>query len=317
MTSIIFMGTPQFAATILAGLLQDSNYQIVAVVTQPDKYVGRKKVLTASPVKQLALAHQLPLYQPAKLPKSPELKQLIALEADLIVTAAYGQFLPTSLLKSVKIAAVNVHGSLLPKYRGGAPIQYAILQGESKTGITLINMTKKMDAGSMLGQVELPIQSTDDAGSLFEKLSLLGRDLLLEKLPAIIAGKLVAVPQDERQVSFAPIITSKQERLQLTATAQQLDQKVRALRPEPGAYFADFGGKRTKLWAIEPLSEQTELPAGYVVDLTKHTLKLSAAQGTVYQVKELQPAGKARQKISDYLNGQGKQITVNQRLIKE
>lgn len=317
MTSIIFMGTPTFAATILTGLLQEKKYQVVAVVTQPDKYVGRKRVLTASPVKQVALSHQLKVYQPAKLSQSAELEQLLSLKADLIVTAAYGQFLPTKLLKSVKIAAVNVHGSLLPKYRGGAPIQYALLAGEAKTGITLINMTKKMDAGSMLGKAELPITPTDDAGSLFAKLSLIGRDLLLAKLPAIIAGEISPVLQDEQQVSFAPIITAKQEQLELSATARQLDQKIRALRPRPGAYFANFGGKRTKLWEIEPINETTTLTAGKVVEVTKHTLKLAAAQGTVYQVKEIQPAGKARQKISDYLNGQGKQIKANQRLIKE
>jgi methionyl-tRNA formyltransferase len=317
MATIIFMGTPKFAAEILEGIVKKTNHQIVAVVTQPDRYTGRKRVLTASPVKEAATVFGLKTFQPEKLAHSSELAELIGLQADLIITAAYGQFLPEKLLNSVKIAAVNVHGSLLPKYRGGAPIQYSLINGDQQTGITLINMTKKMDAGTMLAQKTLTIQFDDDAGSLFEKLSLLGRDLLLEKLPEIIAETIVAVPQDEAQVSFAPIITAKQERLSLEMTASQLDGIIRALRPHPGAYFANLAGKRTKLWQIEPLTEKTELKAGQIVAVGQHFLKVAAAQRTVYQIKQLQPAGKAKQTISDFLNGQKQNLRAKQRLIIE
>ena len=178
MTSIIFLGTPNFAVPILKAL-SDSNYEIKAVVTQPDKKVGRKQKLTQSPVKELAEKLNLPVFQPAKLSKSDELNQLVEMHADLVITAAYGQFLPTKLSQSAKSAAVNVHGSLLPKYRGGAPIQYALINGDQKTGVTIMEMVKQMDAGDIYAQEAIAIDENDTAGTLFEKLSLLGRDLLL------------------------------------------------------------------------------------------------------------------------------------------
>jgi len=176
MTSIVFMGTPQFAAPILASLI-DEKYDVLAVVTQPDRKVGRKHVLTASPVKQVALAHDILVLQPEKISGSPEMQKVIDLQPDLIVTAAFGQFLPTKLLKAAQIGAINVHGSLLPKYRGGAPVQYSIMNGEAETGITIIYMVKKMDAGDMLAQRAIPITPEDDTGTMFEKLSVVGRCL--------------------------------------------------------------------------------------------------------------------------------------------
>lgn len=315
MTSIVFMGTPQFAVPVLEGLFAAKDYQIKAVVTQPDRPVGRKRRLTASPVKQAALAHDIPVLQPEKLGGSPEMQQVIEMAPDLLVTAAYGQFLPTKLLDSAKIAAVNVHGSLLPKYRGGAPVQYSLMNGDAKTGVTLIYMVKKMDAGAMLGQVALPITASDDTGSLFEKLSFLGRDLLLEKLPALIAGQLEAQEQDESQVVFSPTIKPEEEELKLSMTAQELDWKIRALRPEPGAFFANFAGQRTKLWNIDPLSETTTQAAGTIVELTKHQLKVAAANGTVYQINELQPAGKKRLTVTNFLNGNNQGLEKGQVLI--
>src|SRR5699024_1588924 len=243
------------------------------------------------------------------------MQRVIDMAPDLIVTAAYGQFLPTKLLNSAKIAAVNVHGSLLPKYRGGAPVQYSLMNGDSKTGVTLIYMGKKMDAGEMLGQAELPIELNDDTGSLFEKLSYLGRDLLLEKLPALIAGELISTPQDETQVVFSPTIKPEEEHLMLSMTAQEIDWKIRALRPAPGAFFDNFAGKRTKLWNVDPLDEKTEQAAGTVVEVTKHILKVAAADGTVYQINELQPAGKQKLAITDYLNGMNQTLEKGQVII--
>ncbi|KRM89232.1 methionyl-tRNA formyltransferase [Liquorilactobacillus vini] len=317
MATIIFMGTPIFAAEILKGILTKTDHQVMGVVTQPDRYTGRKKVLTASPVKQLAKKHRLKVYQPERLARSQELTELLGLHADLIITAAYGQFLPEKLIKSVKIAAINVHGSLLPKYRGGAPIQYSLINNDQQTGITLIYMTKKMDAGAMLAQKTIKIMPEDDAGSLFKKLSVVGEQLLLQELPMIIAGQVRAVEQDETAVTFAPIITAAQEKLSLAMTAHQLDGMIRALRPRPGAYFANFAGKRTKIWQIKPLPEKTELAAGQIVAIDHRLLKIAAAKGTVYQLEVLQPAGKAKQSIRDYLNGQGQNLTVKQRLITE
>ncbi|MBA1394341.1 methionyl-tRNA formyltransferase, partial [Lactobacillus sp. XV13L] len=201
MTKVIFMGTPAFSVPILEGLLQQ-NYEIVAVVTQPDRAVGRKQKISFSPVKQYALQHDLSIYQPEKLGHSAELEQLISLQADLIITAAFGQFLPTKLLASAKIAAINVHGSLLPRNRGGAPVQRAIMNGDQTTGITIMYMAKKMDAGDIISQQEVAISATDTAGSLFDKLSQVGRDLLLKTLPDIIAGTNQRITQDESLVTF-------------------------------------------------------------------------------------------------------------------
>lgn len=315
MTSVVFMGTPAFAAPILEGLIQTNDYEVLAVVTQPDRPVGRKRILTPSPVKEVALKHGIEVLQPQKLSGSEEMQRVISLAPDLIVTAAFGQFLPTKLIAAAKVGAVNVHGSLLPKYRGGAPVQYAIMNGDQETGVTIIYMVKKMDAGDMLAQAKLPIGSHDDTGSIFTKMSILGRDTLLATLPKLVAGELVAQKQDESKVVFSPTIKPEEEKLSLTLNAKQIDWKVRALRPAPGAYFENFNGKRTKLWDVTPLAETTSLPAGAVVAVTKHELKLAAADGSVYQVNELQPAGKPRMQVTAYLNGVGQGLREGQVII--
>lgn len=315
MTSVVFMGTPAFAAPILEGLIQTNDYEVLAVVTQPDRPVGRKRILTPSPVKEVALKHGIEVLQPQKLSGSEEMQRVISLAPDLIVTAAFGQFLPTKLIAAAKVGAVNVHGSLLPKYRGGAPVQYAIMNGDQETGVTIIYMVKKMDAGDMLAQAKLPIGPHDDTGSIFAKMSILGRDTLLATLPKLVAGELVAQKQDESQVVFSPTIKPEEEKLSLTLNAKQIDWKVRALRPAPGAYFENFNSKRTKLWDVTPLAETTSLPAGAVVAVTKHELKLAAADGSVYQVNELQPAGKPRMQVTAYLNGVGQGLREGQVII--
>lgn len=315
MTSVVFMGTPAFAAPILEGLIQANDYEVLAVVTQPDRPVGRKRILTPSPVKEVALKHGIEVLQPQKLSGSEEMQRVISLAPDLIVTAAFGQFLPTKLIAAAKVGAVNVHGSLLPKYRGGAPVQYAIMNGDQETGVTIIYMVKKMDAGDMLAQAKLPIGPHDDTGSIFAKMSILGRDTLLATLPKLVAGELVAQKQDESQVVFSPTIKPEEEKLSLTLNAKQIDWKVRALRPAPGAYFENFNGKRTKLWDVTPLAETTSLPAGAVVAVTKHELKLAAADGSVYQVNELQPAGKPQMQVTAYLNGVGQGLREGQVII--
>ncbi|WP_267201724.1 methionyl-tRNA formyltransferase [Limosilactobacillus kribbianus] len=301
-TSIVFMGTPDFAVPILQSLIDAPEYDVQAVLTQPDHRIGRKHVLHASPVKQLAVKYDIPVLQPAKLNKSPEMEQIIELQPDLMITAAYGQFLPTKLLAAAKIAAINVHGSLLPKYRGGAPIQYSIINGDAETGVSIMYMVKKMDAGDVIAQRAIPIEKDDDAGTMFQKLSILGRDLLLETLPKLIAGDVHPVAQDPDKVVFSPNISSEQERIDYRMTAQQIDDKVRGLRPAPlGNMILD--GLRTKIYDVTPLAETTDLPAGQVVRATKHQLVLAAGQGTTYQINKLKPAGKQAMDITAYLNG--------------
>ena len=189
------------------------------------------------------------------------------------------------------------------------------MNGDQETGVTIIYMVKKMDAGDMLAQAKLPIGPHDDTGSIFAKMSILGRDTLLATLPKLVAGELVAQKQDESQVVFSPTIKPEEEKLSLTLNAKQIDWKVRALRPAPGAYFENFNGKRTKLWDVTPLAETTSLPVGAVVAVTKHELKLAAADGSVYQVNELQPAGKPRMQVTAYLNGVGQGLREGQVII--
>lgn len=313
LTTVVFMGTPSFAVPILQGLV-DSKYKVLAAVTQPDRPVGRKHRIQQSPVKQLALKLGIPVLQPEKLSGSEELQQVIDLHADLIITAAFGQFLPTRMLQSVKVAAVNVHGSLLPKYRGGAPVQYAIMNGDQETGISLIYMVKKMDAGDILAQQAIPITKNDDTESMFAKLSIVGRNLLLDTLPKLLAGDVHPIEQDESQVVFSPTIKPGEEQLDFSQPAALVDAKVRALRPDPGAYTV-IGNKRTKIWVTEVIDQTTDDEAGTVVYKDKHHLYLSAGSGSVLSVLELQPAGKPKQKITDYLNGIGQTLTVGQKVI--
>ncbi|MBC8744559.1 methionyl-tRNA formyltransferase [Lactobacillus sp. Marseille-P7033] len=301
-TSIVFMGTPEFAVPILQSLIDNSEYDVKAVLTQPDHHIGRKKTLHKSPVKELAEQNNIEVLQPAKLSKSPEMEKIIAMKPDLMITAAYGQFLPTKLLAAAQIAAINVHGSLLPKYRGGAPIQYSIINGDKETGVSIMYMVKKMDAGDVLAQKAIPIEDNDDSGTMFKKLSLLGRDLLLETLPKLISGDVHPVAQDPDKVAFSPNITSEQEQIDYRLPARLIDAKVRGLRPAPlGNMVID--GLRTKIYDVTPLTEQTDLEPGKVVRVTKHQLVIAAGDGTTYQINKLKPAGKKAMDITSYLNG--------------
>lgn len=314
MTTIVFMGTPEFAVPVLQGLV-DNDYDVVAAVTQPDRPVGRKHRIQQTPVKKLAVSLKIPVFQPAKLSGSAEMQRVIDLHPDFIVTAAYGQFLPTKMLNAVKIAAVNVHGSLLPKYRGGAPVQYAIMNGDKETGISLIYMVKKMDAGDILAQKAIPIEDDDDTESMFHKLSIVGRDVLLQTLPKIISGDIQATPQDADKVVFSPNIKPEEEELDFTQSAFLVDAKVRALRPDPGAY-AMLNGKRVKIWQTAVTDDSTTAVPGTVVKKDKHDLYLAAGNGSVLSLSEIQPAGKPKQAITDYLNGSGQSLKVGQQVIK-
>ena len=302
MTSIVFMGTPHFAVPILQALIESDDYQVLAVVTQPDRRVGRKHQLKATPVKEAALSNGIEVLTPDKINHSPEMDRVIELAPDLIITAAFGQFLPERLLAAAKLAAINVHGSLLPKYRGGAPIQYAVMNGDKETGVTIMYMVKKMDAGDIISQAHLEITPQDDTGTMFEKLSLLGRDLLLETLPKLIAGTIAPVKQDESGIVFSPNITREQEQIDYTLPAERIDDLVRGLRPAPVGNMV-LDGLVTKIYDVTPLEETTDLKPGQVVRVEKHALILAAGEGTTYQINSLKPAGKPKMDITAYLNG--------------
>lgn len=305
MTRLIFMGTPQFSATILQGLLENPAYDILAVVTQPDRAVGRKKEIKMTPVKELALAHQLPVFQPEKLSGSQELADIMALGADGIVTAAFGQFLPTVLLDSVTFA-VNVHASLLPKYRGGAPIHYAIINGDKEAGVTIMEMVKEMDAGDMVSSASLPILDTDNVGTMFDKLAVLGRDLLLKTLPDYLSGNLKPVPQDHSQATFSPNLSAEEERLDWSKPAREVFNHIRGMNPWPVAHTL-LDGQRFKIYEAELAEGSGE--AGQIIAKTKKALVVAAGEGAL-SLKLVQPAGKPKMPIVDFLNGVGRGLEV-------
>ena len=315
MTRVIFLGTPEFSATVLRGLLK-ADYDVVAVVTQPDKPVGRKQKLQKSPVKLVAEAENIKVYQPAKLPKSPEMEELKALKADLLITAAYGQFLPTSFLESAKVAAINVHGSLLPKYRGGAPIQWSLLNGDKETGITIMYMVKGMDAGDIISQKKLPIAETDDNGSLFDKMAVVGRNLLLETIPKILSGDIHPIKQDPDKVVFSPNISKEQEHIDFSKSAKEVFNQIRALSPDPGAWVM-LNNQRTKLYQTQVEEINSDQPVGSIYDLGKKRLVIVAGDGQGVSIKKIQPAGKKIMDIANYMNGLGKNLEKGQQIIDE
>lgn len=312
MTKIVFMGTPAFSVPILEGLLE-SGYEIAAVVTQPDRPVGRKKKRTPSPVKEAALKHSLPVLQPEKISGSIEMEQIIELQPDLIVTAAFGQFLPSSLLKVPTFGAINVHASLLPEYRGGAPVHYALMDGKKETGVTIMFMEKKMDAGDLLAQRSLAITSTDDVGTLFDRLSFMGRELLLETLPDLLAGNIQPVKQDESNVTYSPNIRREEERIDWNKTAEEIDWKVRGMRPWPITYTM-LKGDRLKIWDVTPIEEETDQPPGTIICIEKEFFYVACGKQTVLRINELQPAGKSKMTAQAFLSGTGKQLSAGEKV---
>jgi len=308
MTSIIFMGTPDFSAPILR-MLHDEGYNIKAVVTQPDRPVGRKRVLTPPPVKAAALELGLPIIQPEKLRGSEELQQILALQPDLVITAAFGQILPKELLDAPALGCINVHASLLPKYRGGAPIHQAIMDGEKETGVTIMYMAEKLDAGDIISQKAIPIAQEDHTGGLFDKLSIVGRELLRDTLPSIINGTNSRTVQDEAQVTFASNISRDQEHIDWTKDATTLYNQVRGLHPWPVAYTT-FEDGNFKVWWATIGNSKHEANPGTVVTIAKDHFEVAAGNGTTLALYDIQPAGKKRMTAEEYLRGTGSKLQI-------
>lgn len=235
------------------------------------------------------------------------MEKIIELAPDLIVTAAFGQFLPEKILNAPKFGAVNVHASLLPKYRGGAPVHYSIIEGEKETGVTIMEMVKKMDAGDILSQRAIPITKSDDVGTMFERLSVVGKELLLDTLPKLLANEITPIPQDENQVTFSPNITREQERIDWAKTAEQVDNQVRGMRPWPTA-FTTYNDTNWKLWDVTPIAETTTAVPGTIIKRSKKELWIACGEGTVLSINTIQPSGKGRLFIQDFLNGVGKTV---------
>lgn len=295
---IVFMGTPQFSVNVLEGLLS-LEHEVVLVVTQPDKLVGRKQVVEFSPVKKCALEHNLRVFQPIKI--KDQYQEVLDAQPDIIITAAFGQFIPKIILDTPKFGCINVHGSLLPKYRGGSPIQTSIINGEKETGITIMYMASKMDAGNIIAQRAIPILEEDDNGSMFNKLSVLGRDLLLEVLPSIFDGSNPSIPQDENQVTYAYNISHEQQFINWNKSSQDIVNLVRGLAPTPTA-LTSVDGTIIKVFKAKKHSDEIMGKPGEIIKLTKELL-VCTGDGVI-SILELQQAGKNKMDVKSFLNGQ-------------
>lgn len=308
MKRIIFMGTPDFAVPVLDALIE-ASYEVVLVVSQPDRPKGRKRELTAPPVKDAALKYNIPVFQPEKL--ANEYETLLTYEADMIVTAAYGQLLPKALLEYPPFGCINVHASLLPELRGGAPIHYAILEGKTETGISIMYMAEKLDAGDIISQEKVTIGKTDHVGIMHDRLSEVGANLLIETLPNIFARTNKRIVQNEAKVSFAPNISREQEQINWNNPHDQVYNQIRGLHPWPVAYTV-FAGSRMKIWWGEPTDEIfTGKKPGEIVAVEGETAFIVACGNEKgVRIIEVQPAGKKRMAVSEFLRGNPEQVQV-------
>ncbi|WP_414049458.1 methionyl-tRNA formyltransferase [Macrococcus animalis] len=295
--NIVFMGTPDFSAPILKAV--HDAYGVSYVITQPDKPVGRKRVLTAPPVKAQAVELGIEVYQPEKMTSDEAYEYVQNLNPDLIITAAYGQLLPERILEIPRLGCINVHASLLPKYRGGAPIHKAIINGEKKSGVTIMYMAKKLDAGDMISQIVVPIEHNDTVGTLHDKLSAAGKKLLLETLPSILDETNARTPQDHEAATFASNVSREEEYVTFNRSSQAVHDHIRGLSPWPVG-FAKLEGQNMKLWKSE-VAEGKGNP-GEILSADKLGIKVATNDGAV-MLTEIQPAGKKRMKASDYIAG--------------
>ncbi|WP_100399391.1 methionyl-tRNA formyltransferase [Bacillus sp. FJAT-44742] len=300
---ILFMGTPDFSVPVLQRILQE-GHEVVGVVTQPDRPKGRKKTLTPPPVKVEAEKHDLPVFQPEKIREKDQLSPILETNPEIVVTAAYGQLLPNELLDAPSYGCINVHASLLPKYRGGAPIHQAIIDGEKESGISIMYMVEKLDAGDVLSQVRVPIDEKDTVGTLHDKLSEAGADLLSDTLIKIKEGTIQAVPQNENEVTFASNIQRGQELLDWNKTGEELYNQIRGMNPWPVAYTV-YNEKPVKIWWAEKTASPKKGKPGEVLSIEENGIIVGTGDDTAIKIKELQPSGKKRLKASDYLRGAG------------
>jgi len=292
---VVFMGTPDFGVRALEKL--NEQFEVVLVVTQPDRKVGRKRFITPTPIKEAAVRMGISVFQPEKI--KDDYNAIIEAKPDLIVTAAYGQFVPTKVLNVPKLGAVNIHASLLPKYRGGSPIHASIKNGDEYTGISIIYMVKKMDAGDVLAQEKVKIESDDTALSMFDKLGFVGADLLINTVDKLILGEVEATPQNTELVTFAPNIQRIDELINWEQTAKEVDAHVRGFHSWPGTYSVMDDVKVKIFPGI--IKDESGQP-GEVLDVSKEGLLIGCAEGS-YLITELQVQGKKRMFVKDFLNG--------------
>ena len=303
---IVFMGTPDFAVGSLQALCESGKHEILAVVTQPDRPKGRGNKLLQTPVKEYALAQGLTVYQPQKV-KTPEFVELLhELQPELIVVAAFGQFLSKEILELPKYGCINVHASLLPKYRGAAPIQYAIIKGEKESGVTIMQMDIGMDTGAMLDKVVVPIAENTTMGELHDALREQGAALLLEVIDKIATGTAVAEPQDNEQATYATLLDRSMEHIDWSKTAQEVHNLIRGFNPAPSTFTKLPNGKSLKIWGSKIIDKSSTAAAGTVIETGKHSFFVACGEG-VLEITEVQPESKKRMPAQVFLNGRGVQ----------
>ncbi|QIQ20344.1 methionyl-tRNA formyltransferase [Zophobihabitans entericus] len=309
---IIFAGTPDFAAKHLEALLQ-SNHEVIAVFTQPDRPAGRGNKLTPSPVKILAEQHNIPVLQPATL-KKPENQQLVAdLNADIMIVVAYGLILPQAVLDMPKMGCLNVHGSLLPKWRGAAPIQRACWAGDTQTGITIMQMDAGLDTGDMLYKLTCAIEPTDTSASLYDKLARLGPKALLDTLTLLIAGKIAPEKQDDTLATYAQKLSKQEAKLDWSLSAEQLERCIRAFNPWPVSYF-EIDEQMVKVWNSNVVNTDTNQAPGTIIKADKTGIQIATAKG-ILNITQLQPAGKKPMSAQDLLNSKKEWFIIGNKII--
>lgn len=306
-TRIIFMGTPEFAVPVLKMLHE--NYQVILVVTQPDKKVGRKQILTPSSIKSFALEHGISVFQPNKIRE--DFEEIMELKPDIIITCAYGQIVPKSVLDCPKLGCINVHASLLPKYRGGAPIHKALINGEKETGITIMYMNEGMDTGDIIEKKVCKIEDNDNVGTLHDKLSEMGATLLKEVLPSIIRKTNHREKQNEEEATYAYNIKREEEHLDFSKTGQELLNQIRGLNPWPTANFILL---ETEIKVLEANFKEGKInEIGIVKEITKDAIGITCQDGILY-ITKIKPFGKKIMLTKDYLNGIQKEQIMNQKV---
>ncbi len=295
---VIYMGTPDFAVNTLQALI-DSEHEVLAVVTQPDKPKGRGKTMQFTPVKALAVAHDIPVFQPIKVKEPAFVEQLLALAPDVIVVAAFGQILPENILNIPRYGCINVHASLLPKYRGAAPIQWAILNGEKETGITIMHMEKGLDTGDMIEQVVVPIADGDTGDSLHDKLADAGAKLLMAVLPKLADGTAKRQKQDDSLSSYAKLLTKEMGRMYFTRDAVELERLIRGMNSWPSA-FTSFHGKTLKVFEAQLVEGSGS--CGEIIAVDKESFTVMCGRGAL-RIMNLQLEGKKRMDTAAFLLG--------------
>ena len=304
---IIFAGTPDFAASALTALVH-SEHEVVAVYTQPDRPAGRGRKLHASPVKDTALKHDIPVLQPETLKDAEAQKELSAFNADVMVVAAYGLILPQAVLDIPRLGCLNIHASLLPRWRGAAPIQRAIAAGDKESGITIMQMNAGLDTGDILQLTPCPITDKDSGGDLHDRLAEIGANAILETLAILDSDKLIATAQDDTRATYAHKLNKKEAIINWQNSAIEIERLIRAFNPWPVA-FSYINDKTLRIWQAEALPENSNLEAGTVIHCDKKGIDISCGEGTL-RILKLQPSGSKSMDVASFMNGHAKQLPV-------